>query len=31
LLEAIKTTFDEQGINIPYPQRDIHMIQQTAA
>ncbi len=31
LLEAIKAAFDEQGINIPYPQRDIHMIQQSAA
>ncbi|MEW8461215.1 MAG: mechanosensitive ion channel family protein, partial [Candidatus Thiodiazotropha endolucinida] len=31
LLEAIKTTFDKQGISIPYPQRDIHMIQATAA
>ncbi|MCM8857183.1 MAG: mechanosensitive ion channel [Candidatus Thiodiazotropha sp.] len=31
LLEAIKVTFDKQGISIPYPQRDIHMIQETAA
>ncbi|MEW8508764.1 MAG: mechanosensitive ion channel domain-containing protein [Candidatus Thiodiazotropha sp.] len=31
LLEAIKTTFDAQGISIPYPQRDIHMIQDAAA
>jgi small conductance mechanosensitive channel len=31
LLEAIKTTFDKQGISIPYPQRDIHMIQGVAA
>ena len=31
LLEAIKTTFDKEGISIPYPQRDLHMIQQTAA
>ncbi|MBT2968541.1 MAG: mechanosensitive ion channel [Candidatus Thiodiazotropha sp. (ex Ctena orbiculata)] len=31
LLEAIKTTFDAQGISIPYPQRDIHMIQEAAA
>lgn len=31
LLETIKTRFDEQGISIPYPQRDIHMIQQAAA
>ena len=25
LLESIKTTFDEKGINIPYPQMDIHV------
>jgi len=25
LLETIKLTFDEQGISIPYPQRDVHM------
>jgi small conductance mechanosensitive channel len=25
LNEKIKTTFDEKGINIPYPQRDIHI------
>ncbi|MES9832228.1 MAG: mechanosensitive ion channel domain-containing protein [Candidatus Thiodiazotropha sp. DIVDIV] len=31
LLEAIKTQFDQQGISFPYPQRDIHMIQQSAA
>ncbi|MEL0584486.1 MAG: mechanosensitive ion channel domain-containing protein [Candidatus Thiodiazotropha sp. (ex. Lucinoma kazani)] len=31
LLEAIKVTFDKQGISIPFPQRDIHMIQETAA
>ncbi|MES9838349.1 MAG: mechanosensitive ion channel domain-containing protein [Candidatus Thiodiazotropha sp.] len=31
LLEAIKTTFDAQGISIPYPQRDLHMIQEAAA
>jgi small conductance mechanosensitive channel len=31
LLEAIKTMFDKQGISIPYPQRDIHMIQKNAA
>ncbi len=29
LLEKIKLTFDEKGINIPYPQMDIH-IQKTA-
>ncbi|MCU7875811.1 MAG: mechanosensitive ion channel [Candidatus Thiodiazotropha sp. (ex Lucinoma borealis)] len=31
LLEAIKVTFDKQDISIPYPQRDIHIIQETAA
>lgn len=31
LLETIKTTFDKQGISFPYPQRDIHMIQEAAA
>jgi small conductance mechanosensitive channel len=31
LLEAIKTTFDKQGVSIPYPQRDIHMVQGAAA
>ncbi|MBU4278340.1 MAG: mechanosensitive ion channel [Proteobacteria bacterium] len=25
LTEKIKITFDEQGINIPYPQRDVHL------
>jgi len=27
LLQTIKETFDEQGISIPYPQRDVHIIQ----
>ncbi|MFQ5470445.1 MAG: mechanosensitive ion channel family protein [Gammaproteobacteria bacterium] len=27
LLETIKTTFDEQGISIPFPQRDVHIHQ----
>ncbi|MCY4046224.1 MAG: mechanosensitive ion channel [Cellvibrionales bacterium] len=27
LIEGIKLSFDEQGISIPYPQRDIHLIQ----
>jgi small conductance mechanosensitive channel len=31
LLEAIKIRFDEEGITIPYPQRDLHMIQKSAA
>ncbi len=26
-LEAVKITFDKEGINIPYPQREVHMIQ----
>jgi small-conductance mechanosensitive channel len=26
LLASIKNTFDEQGIEIPYPQRDLHLI-----
>ncbi|MCW8933598.1 MAG: mechanosensitive ion channel [Gammaproteobacteria bacterium] len=30
LLQTIKETFDEQGISIPYPQRDVHMITNTA-
>jgi len=29
LLQTIKETFDSKGISIPYPQRDIHMIQAT--
>ena len=27
LLETIKTTFDEYGVSIPYPQQDVHMHQ----
>lgn len=27
LLENIKTVFDREGINIPYPQRDVHLYQ----
>ncbi|MCU7906977.1 MAG: mechanosensitive ion channel [Candidatus Thiodiazotropha sp. (ex Epidulcina cf. delphinae)] len=30
LLEAIKAAFDKEGISIPYPQRDVHMIQDAA-
>lgn len=26
LLQTIKETFDEKGISIPYPQRDVHLI-----
>jgi len=29
LLERVKLTFDDEGISIPYPQRDIHMHQVT--
>jgi len=31
LLETIKTTFDEKGINIPYPQLDVHVDQKDKA
>jgi small conductance mechanosensitive channel len=31
LLEAIKTTFDREGVSIPYPQQDIHLFQESAA
>lgn len=24
-LEKVKVTFDKEGINIPYPQRDLHL------
>lgn len=30
LLETIKTTFDEKGISIPYPQQDVHMYNEQA-
>ena len=30
LLQTIKETFDTEGISIPYPQRDLHMIQSAA-
>ena len=30
LLQTIKETFDEQGISIPYPQRDVHMFTDSA-
>jgi len=26
LLESVKTTFDANGISIPYPQQDVHLI-----
>lgn len=31
LLEKIKTRFDENGISIPYPQRDVHLVSGSAA
>lgn len=31
LTESIKKTFDEKGINIPYPQQEVHMRQVNAA
>jgi hypothetical protein len=30
LLEKVKLTFDDEGISIPFPQRDIHLYQATA-
>ena len=27
LLENVKREFDKQGISIPFPQRDVHIIQ----
>lgn len=31
LTEQIKTTFDKEGISIPFPQRDVHIHEQKAA
>ena len=31
LTEKIKLTFDQEGISIPYPQRDVHLYNETAA
>ncbi|MBA1446920.1 MAG: mechanosensitive ion channel [Chromatiales bacterium] len=31
LLEMIKTTFDKEGVSIPYPQQDIHLFKADAA
>lgn len=30
LLETVKLTFDDEGISIPFPQRDVHLYQKTA-
>lgn len=30
LLESIKKTFDQQGVQIPFPQRDVHLFQQAS-
>jgi small conductance mechanosensitive channel len=30
LQEQVKLTFDERGISIPFPQRDVHLFQETA-
>ncbi len=30
LLENVKLTFDDEGISIPFPQRDVHLYQATA-
>jgi small conductance mechanosensitive channel len=29
LLQGIKSSFDSNGVSIPYPQRDVHLIQQS--
>lgn len=31
LIERIKTRFDEEGISIPFPQREIHLVQKNPA
>jgi small conductance mechanosensitive channel len=30
LTEKVKRTFDDEGISIPFPQRDVHLYQETA-
>ena len=31
ILEAIKNTYDQEGVSIPYPQQDIHLFKENAA
>lgn len=31
ITEAVKQRFDEAGLSIPFPQRDVHLIQDEAA
>ena len=31
LTKKIKETFDAEGIHIPFPQRDVHLIQETSS
>ncbi|MEJ2590248.1 MAG: mechanosensitive ion channel [Candidatus Thiodiazotropha sp.] len=31
ILEAIKNTFDQEGVSIPYPQQDVHLFKENAA
>ena len=30
LTEKVKSTFDKEGVSIPYPQRDVHLYQESA-
>ena len=30
LTEKVKRTFDDEGVTIPFPQRDVHLYQETA-
>jgi small conductance mechanosensitive channel len=30
LIEEIKETFDEEGLNFPFPQRDVHLFKESA-
>ena len=31
IIETVKLRFDEAGLSIPFPQRDVHLIQSAAA